>query len=458
MSPHNAQATRVEKIAADELWESVNFLDPVHARIEVQVAADTVERERARQSEALAKEARIPGFRPGRVPRVIVERYLGTLIKEAVQRELVAEALAQVVRAHRLRVVGTLELQDVSLSWGHPLEFKVVVEVLPHIPDVRFENLEVEVPRVVVSDKDVDQALIALQERYATLMPVEDRELVEVGDVVAAITRRLDATSDNPEAKEQLLWVREESESTSVVARLVGRRIGETVVVGDDQSPQGGASVERSSSAYAVRIEKIYRRCIPPLDEEFAKTVGSVDTLAELRAQVAKELEARGKLRQETVLRQKLRKALVDANKEVPAPPTLLAREREHLTRSYVAALGWPEAAAQEFMRQNPELAARLEEEARLRVSADLLLAAIAEKEEMVVSEEEVEGAVERLAARRGYSLDALRTAYRDADARAQLRQELLLERALEKVRMTAQVREVTVDEESLIAAPPGNG
>lgn len=458
MGPRDSETTYTEKLTAHEIQESVELVDPAHAKITIQVAAEAVERERLRQCLALAKDARVPGFRKGHVPRLVLEKYLGAVIKEAVQRELVAESVARVLRAHGLKPVGPFELRDVSIRWGQPLEFEVIVEVFPKITDVQFENLQVEVPRVVVSESDVDQALAALQERYATLLPVEDRDVVEAGDVVAVVTRPLHVARAKQEGQEQLLWVREDSENRSIAAQLVGRRVGDTIIVGNEQPQKRSAPGKGEFGRYAVRIERIYRRSVPSLDDEFAKTVGSVGTLKELRTQVAQELETRGKFRQETVLRQKLRQALVEANKQLVLPPSLVARELDRLARSYIVATGWRDSGAQEFLRQNPELLARLEEEARIRVGADLLLAAIAEREQIFVSEEEIDQAIERLATRGGYPAEAVRTAYRDAGSRAEVRQNLLLERALEKVRMTAQVREIAPDEECVIAAPTRNG
>ena len=433
----------------EKIQISLHEIDPVHVRVDITVPPEVVRAKTDERLAALAPQAQVPGFRRGRVPRPILEKHFGSQIKREIELELVTESIDEAARRYDLRLTGGIRLESASLSDAGTFTCVAVLEVFPKISEVHYEGLEVTVRPVSIGEEDVDRAIEQLRERHVTLVPIEDRDTVQAGDVVA-VTVRQPGTQHGAENESQtLVWLQEPVDPDSSVAALVGRHVGETVAV-------TARSPERTGQAQLVKIEKIYRRNVPPLDDEFAKTVSNAETLAELRSLLRSEIEAHARRRQNAAIEAELRRALAAANPQVIPPPTLVSREREQLAAAWTVQTGLPLAKARELLEHTPELAKRLEDEARSAVVSHLLLQAIADAKGIVVTEDEIESVVDQLAKSRGIHEQEVRRAYEREDVRARALENMRLSRALEIVRQSARVREL--EEPSQIAADTRNG
>ncbi|GBD26628.1 Trigger factor [bacterium HR30] len=434
---------------------SIERVDPVHVRIRVIVPASAVDAAVQQAFARIARSARVPGFRPGRVPKPILEKQFWPVVRAEVEKELVSESFEKALQGCDLRLTGDFHLEQVSLNLGEPLSYSAIVEVWPEIERVQFEGLEVEVPRAVVTEDRVEAVLLELQERHTKLVPILDRDTVQVGDVVELSMEQGAGPGARERNRRELVWLKE-SVAESPFAPLIGKRVGERVEI---ELPQESASpgTDSSPKVWRARIDKVFAREVPPLDQDFARTVSSTaETVEDLRAQIRQELEVRAERQRAALVRSRLRKALVDANPGLVVPPSLLRLERDQLARSYVMSLGLAEARAEEFVRRNPALAERLEDEAYVRTASEILLATLAQQQAITVSDAEVDEFLDRSVQEVGEEAARIRARYAEGEARERLRRELVLQRALELVQRSANVRDVS--EDAQIAEPSRNG
>jgi len=380
---------------------TVEDLTPVRKRLQVEVPAHAVQAELDRTFHEVGQRARLRGFRPGKAPRPVLERVFGEEVRRKVLGRLVEASFHRAVETHGLAVVGTPDIDAEPITPGAALRYSATVEVRPAIALGDLSGLQVVRPATRVSDEDVERTIGELRESVAQLRPVEDRAQVETGDVV-----RVDLTS-----------------------RLEG---GEPV-------HREGVLLEAGSGsfplAFEVEIKELRVKELPPLDDDFARDHGKCDSLAELRARVRADLEREAVARADAAVRE----GLVDqvlARHAFDVPATLVERRIEALLQSFDLRL--PEGAEREaaLARLREQLRPRAERQVR----SELLLDALAARDAIVVSDDELDAEVEAIAARERQVVERVRAFYERPEARAALRAKLVRDRALARLVAAARV------------------
>ncbi len=437
--------TKVETAEQQEC--SLERVDPAHVRLRVVVPVSEVDSAIQKAFARIARTARVPGFRPGRIPKLILEKQFWPVVRAEVEKELLANSFEKAIQARSLPITGSFHLEQVSLKRGEPLSYSAIVEVWPEIERVNYQGLQVEVPRVGVTEEQVQAVLADLQERHTKLVPIADRNMVQLGDVVELTLQRVQGRGPNEGDRRELVWLKD-LESGSPFSLLIGKKVGEVVEIPWTEEDEGPPLISESPrTVWRVRIDKVFARDVPLLDNDFARTVSSTaETVDDLKAQIRQELEARAERRKAGLLRSRLRKALVDANPGVVVPPSVLRRERAELARSYVNSLGLPVDRAEEILERTPSIAQQLDNEAYVWVASEALLAKVAEEQGIRVSDNEIDDMLSRAMQERGEEAAQIRSRYAGTEGRARLKQEMVLQRALELVRQSAQVRDVLED------------
>ncbi len=162
----------------------VDILSPIQRKIHIEIPGQAVREEFSRVYGALSQRARIKGFRPGKVPRTVLEGIYGDEAKSQTLSRLVEQSLREAVKEKGLHVVSPPEVEPGELVEGSPFTFSAVVEIKPEIEVKNYLGLEVERIKMAVEDSQVDEALSSFQDAHAHLQPVEDRDVVEHGDCV----------------------------------------------------------------------------------------------------------------------------------------------------------------------------------------------------------------------------------------------------------------------------------
>src|SRR5262245_52421874 len=233
----------------------VEDLSPVRKRVEIEVGAGEVQSELDRAYASVGREARIRGFRPGRVPRAVIERMFGDQIRREVLSRLVEHSFHHAVESERLDVVGTPEIDADALTPGESLTYSVTIDVRPQIVVGETRGLEVERPVFEVTDEDVERTIGSIRESAAQLRPIEDRVVIEPGDVVTVdVTTRLD--DREPQTRTGVLVEAGGGSFPLALERqLVGRRMGDrTTIEVPYPADYGNPSLAGKTVAFEVAI------------------------------------------------------------------------------------------------------------------------------------------------------------------------------------------------------------
>jgi trigger factor len=434
----------------------VETVDAVRRRLAVEVPAEEVTAELEKAYAELARSAKVRGFRPGRVPRHVLESLFGDRIRAEVFARLIQHSYADVVQERQIDVVGTPEIVTEQAAPGGALRYSATVEVVPEIDLIEYGQLEVERPLVPVTDADVDTALERLRQSYAQSYPLSEDTPAAVGHVVAVdYEARIDGQlAGRGQGREVELGA--SAFPREFEAQLVGVRAGATLefpVTYPADHPT--AELAGRTVQFKVSVHRVFRKELPPLDDEFAKDHGEYDSLGELRGRLRERLEAEAVRRADEEVRRAIVQELARRT-DVLLPRALVERRTEALVEEVLH--DWQ----QRRIRPQSETVARarlrddLELQAREQVKIGLLLDAIARREHLHVSEDELEARIASLVAQAGAAGERLRAVYQDDTARRQLRTRMLQAAAVDHVVARARIK--TVEQRSNIAEVGENG
>lgn len=427
----------------------VEVLTPTQRRLRVEVPADRVGKAFARIYRQVGRQAKVRGFRPGKIPRHVLRGLYGTEIQAQALSEIVEEALSGAVKDHGLEPVSEPRIEPAELDESRPFEFAAVVEVKPDIDLKNYRAVSVERVRADVEDEDVERALKALQDRNAQLEPVEGRDRVEDGDYVFIdFSGSVDGEPfPGSTAESYPVEVGAGRAMPELERGLVGMERGApgTVAV-NFPADLGDERLAGKTADFEVTVKDIRNKVLPALDDDFARDYGECETLDELREKVRSELRSEIEAFQDRQLKDRIVERLMEEH-DFEVSPSMVDRELSYLARR--AASGREPSAPDAPQPTTDELREELKPQAERRVKTMLLIERIAAAEGITASEEEVDGRIEAVARASGDQAAAVRRQYGQDWARATLRSQLVSEKTLDFLLREA---EVTVVE------PPENG
>lgn len=407
---------------------SVEPLEGHKVKLSVEVDEEEIRRDEADTLNRLTREVSLPGFRPGRVPRRVLEHRLGVKgIRQEVLRDALPRYLGEAVEEQELDVIAQPEVEIRAGEEGGPISFDAVVEVRPEVEIPGYEGLSVTVPALEPSDADVDAQVDRLREQFASLV-VAERE-VQSGDVVTidVHSTREGTRVDNLSVDDFVYEVGSEGIAPGLDEKLTGASAGDAVELDAEDAPGGPVHL-------AVTVKQIQEKVLPEANDEFASDASEFDTLAELRDDVRKRLAERRRLEAAGALREGAIEALSALVSEEP-PAALVDPETESLLHDFAHRLGAQRVRIEDYLaavgQQPDDFIAELREQARRQVLADLALRALAQAEAIEVDETDVDEELVRLAAQNNVTPGALRDALERDGRLSELRSQLKKAKAL---------------------------
>jgi trigger factor len=398
----------------------------------VEAPAEEVSKTFRRVTANYRKYARIPGFRPGKVPESVIRRKFAAEIRKEVIDSLLPERFNKAVQAMGARPVGQPQVTELKIEDGAPLHAKAVFEVLPSFSIEGYKSVAVERPSVEVTDEEFTREIEQLRESRATIEPVEEERTLTDGDWAQIRYKGyIAAEAAEPiEGEDSLVEVggKDTVEAFSAVLRgaSVGQELKAEVVYPADY---GESTLAGKTVAYDLEVKGIKKRTVPALDDDFAREIGQYETYAELEAKVREHLANRKKRVVENETKERLFAALAQRF-PFPVPESLVQDQVDARLERGLRAL-----AAQGM---NPEQMRKMDF-ARLRVAqrdsalaevkSGILLDRIAQEEGVEVSEEELDRELQVAALQAREPLDTLKVRLTQDGGLARIREQLRREK-----------------------------
>ena len=403
-------------------------LEGNRVKLTVEVDEDELRKAVDETFRRLQKEVSVPGFRPGKVPRRLLEVRLGS---QAIRAEVIRHALpdyyAQAVEEADLDTIAAPEIDITAGEDEGPLAFDAVVEVRPKVSIAGYEGLVVTVPPLEATEADIDARIDRLREQFAELKEVErparDGDLVTV-DVHGV---RDSQVAEGLSADDFVYEVGTGGIAEGVDEQLRGKKAGDIVEV-EAPNLQGGAGSLR------VLVKLVREKVLPEATDEWASDASEFDTLDELRDDVTSRLTSLKKLEARLIVRERTVEALSELVVD-EMPPTLVAQAAEQARDALARRLGERGVTIDQYLEasgQGPaELDAEFERQATSQVRADLALRALAEAEEIAVDDQDLAAEIERLARQTNQDARALAARLARSGGLEQLRSDVRNEKAV---------------------------
>ena len=374
----------------------VEELGSCKRRLQVEETPEVV---RAAWEEAFSrvqKQAKLPGFRKGKVPRSMIKIHFADDVRQEVARHLIPDVYRQALAETQIKPVEDPDLQEVRLEEDAPLVFSAVVEIKPDIALGAYTGLAVSHTPTPLTDEEVEEAIGQIREQHAEYRAVE--RAADIGDLVI-VDYTLTPDDMEPRNESGYGFVIGQSQvmkeiDEAVIGLVPGGTRETRLRFADDHRNE---ALRGKSGEASVTVKEVKEKILPALDDELAKTVGAFETLDALRAEVRKELEARRERDNRQALEEKIVEALLAAH-EFQVPDALVMRQVGHTVehaRERVRRQGVdPDKLPWDYQK----LVAELRPGAEKAVRRTLLLEAIAEKESLAPGEADVDAEVEKIA------------------------------------------------------------
>lgn len=408
---------------------------PARVKLEVEVESERVEEAVERAYRRVARSLRIPGFRPGRAPRKVVEMYVGkeALWQEAIE-DLIPEAYREAARQAAVEPVAQAQIDIVDYGEGKPLTFRAEVDVKPEVTLGEYKGLNVEKRVRKITDADVDELLERIRNNQAQLVTADKDALAEGDFAVIDYDGFIDGEPFRGGAgRGELVEVGAEDFLPGFTEQLVGMKIGEEREVEVRFPDNAREDLAGKQAKFRVRLQEIKTRIVPDLDDELAKEVGDFETLEELRADARKRLEEAAASEAEVELEATVIRMAAD-NASVDIPEVMIDQEVEQMKQELEFSLMRSGLRLEDYLKMNnlteEQLRADLRLGAEQRVKTDLVLEAIGRAEGLQVSEEEVDERI-RILLGSGRSEEELKELLADEDRRDVARANLLRLKAI---------------------------
>lgn len=414
-------------------------------QLTVEIPVGEVESAIERVTREYTKSARLPGFRPGRVPPGVVRQRFRAQILHDVAHDLIPRTIDDVLSSKGVEPVDTPDVKDVVVEEGKPLSFTASFDVVPAFEPGNFGDIELKRQPVAVDDDAVQQTLERLRERAARFEPVEGG-VAEGHTLVIDLERRAtaaDGTVQPPDTHEKVSIemgapANPPGFDTEVTGMTVGESRSFTLSYPADYAV---AELAGTSVAYTVHLKELRRRVVPALDDEFAKDLGEdLESLDALRARVRADLEAEAKDASERQLRADLLKQIAK-RLPFPVPGALVDREIDRRVEDFARRLMSQQIDPR---RANIDWAAFRQgqrEPAQESVASALVLDQVARSENITVTEADLERELERYAERTGLTPAAVRARLEQEDGLGRmqvgLRRETTVNTVLGRVQVT---------------------
>ena len=420
-----------------------SFVDesPTKKVFTFEVPAEDVRKATERTVKAFAKQVRLPGFRPGKVPPDMIRKRFAEEVKGEVLERLIQASVGEALREKNLVPLGQPKIGNLKFAFEEPLSFRVDLEVRPVVEPKDYRGLKVPAGDAVPNAEEIDTLVGRIREGHAAYEPIEGRAAKD-GDFALVDIKGSFPKGDGKdfEADKTLVEVGGDHTMPELSAHVRNADPGVTVTFQKDWAADvPDKDFAGKTVLYTVHVVALKTRVLPALDDEFARLAltpreGEVPegaNLVMLREKVAESL----KREKEQAMRETRRRAVLDgllALHEVSAPETMVESEVDSALKEYARHLTREGVDLKDARVDWNELRKEARPSAERRVKEYLLLDAIGDKENVTVTDTELDAEMKRRAQAMGLSFGDLKSALVKANRIEGVREELRIDRVLD--------------------------
>lgn len=417
----------------------VEEVSPIERRLSIEVEAALIAQELNNAYGRLSREVKIPGFRPGKVPRRILEQKFKQDVETDVIRRVEAKAFLDAIKEHKVEAVAEPHISSSTLNANAPYAFTARVEVKPVLEAKDYAGLKLPRLDTAVSAEKVTEQLTKMQQNFTSLEKIEGRDTAKLADMaVIDFNATLDG-KDFPGNKGTDITV-EVAPGELIDANLPqieGMKVGDTKSI-DYKFPDTYRveEVKGKTAQFSVTLKELKEKKVPPMDDALAEKLGS-GTFKELEDKIRKDLERAANTRAKNDEREAMFKVLVEKN-PFDLPQAMIERGVDMMLEGALRAIARGGVDPRQLGLDFQKLRDDFRPKAELEVRGQLIVEAIGKKEKIEVNDAELEKKLEELAEEGATPLSTIRKYYKDEEERQGLVSRVREQKTIDFLKSTA--------------------
>ena len=422
----------------------VSEISPVEVEVKVEIPWDRVQKDLDAEFRKLGQQARVKGFRPGKVPPKVVRQLFGKQVKAEVTGSLVEQGLMHAVQEHELQIVSQPEVGSAEIEDGKPFTFTAKMEVRPTVESVDTGKLELVRPSNEIESAQIDEEVERLRLEHAEVQVPEPMRPSKDGDI---LTIDYTVSIDGEEQAEMGATDRPvELGRDKLIAEfeqgLVGLSPGDEKAIDVEfGSDHGREDLRGRTATFHVKVKELRETILPDVDDEFAKDVGDYETLLELRLKIREQLEQVAERRAKAELKDQLIDKLVETN-EIPVPPSMVREEQMRMLYEFASFM---QMGGQGMPPMSDDLREKMAERAERKVKAAILLSSLARTQGIEIGPADVDAKIAEIAEASGKHIAKVKAEYM-GERREALETQLLEEKLMDYLMGQAKIIDAPAD------------
>ena len=424
------------------------------SKLRIELPADEVSKEWDAIANSFARLAKIPGYRPGKAPRSVIDKRFRKEIQEEVTKKLVSRSYHQAIEQEQLRVASLTDIEDVQFGEDKSMRFRATVVTAPEFELPEYKNIPAQLPDAKVSDAEIDAALERLRDQSADFVDVPERGL-QMGDFAVidfeGSMEGKPVSEIAPQASQNLhggkkFWLHLAPENflPKFCDQLVGQKRDETrLVIVTFPEDFAVKEVAGKKADYTVTLREIQEKVLPALDDALADKLVKGKTLVDLRALIEHDLEHEKTHQLDRAKENQIVKYLHERT-QFELPPPLLQNETRRALAELVQRNRERGVSDDMLKQKEKELIEGAAGLAAHRLKTNFILHRIAEREKFQVTKEDVDLRIREEAARYDISVEKMRKQLEEHDQLNTLAEQILLGKTLDFLKANVSV-ELTV-------------
>jgi len=428
------------------------------SKLQIELPPEDVAKEWDAIANSFARFAKIPGYRPGKAPRAVIDKRFRKEIQEELTKKLVSKSYHEAVEREQLRVASLTNIEDVQFGENKSMRFRATVVTAPEFELPDYKQIPVQVPDTKVSDVEVDEALDRLRDQSADFVDVPARAL-EMGDFAVldfeGSVESKPISEIAPQASKNLyggkkFWLHLAADNflPKFCEQLIGQKPGETrLVIVHFPEDFMVKELAGKKADYAVTLRDIKEKVLPALDDAFATKLVPGKTLADLRQMIEHDIEHAKEHDAERAKESQIVKFLHEQT-QFELPPALLQNETRRALAELVQQNRERGVTDEMLKEKEKELIDGAASLAGHRLKTNFILHRIAEREKIQVVKEDIDFRLKQEAARYDISPEKMRKELQQKDALDDVAEQILLGKTLDFLKANVSVE--TVQESTL--------
>jgi len=411
---------------------TVEDISSVKKTLHIEIPRDEVIRELDKAYNQLKKSAKIKGFRPGKVPRSVLERMFKKDVHADVSSRLIQNSFIDVIKQTELNVVGNPDLQPPELTTDSPYKYQATVEIAPKIEDIDFKGLTLQRTRYQATDSEVDMQLKTLQKNMAKYEKISDNRPVRDDDFILI---DFEGTKDGAPVPE---FAKVENFSMQIGKAVISDDFDHQLIgmqAGDSKELKTQFDKDHSNEKLAgqeitfqVMLSEIRLEILPPMDDALAKKAGPYETLDDLKKIIMENLKQGYEKRMEQELNEQIFSELIGKT-EFDVPDALVEMELQGIIEEAERSFAYRNISLEDMGLSREAIAEKYRDTALKQVKRHLILDKIIDQETLSLTDEELEDGLKAMAENFNQPLEEIKKYYGQNQDKLEFFKHTLLEK-----------------------------